>query len=222
MNVSEAVSSRMTCRAFKAQPVLDALVREVLTLASRAPSNGNLQPWRLYVVSGERLEHLKRDALERIVSQGWEEPEYYVYPSPLKEPYRQLRFEVGEALYRTIGVERDDKAGRQAQFAKNAQLFGAPLGLFFYIDRTMSQGQWMDLGMFIQTLMLLFEERGVATCAQGYWTGLHRTLATHLSPPSELMLACGMAVGYADANAPINSLRAERMSVSDFTTFVAD
>lgn len=221
MQVTQAVQSRVTCRAFKPQSVSAELVREVLQLAARAPSNGNLQPWRVFVVSGDKLEGLKRDAVERITSQGWEEPEYFVYPSPLKEPYRTLRFEVGEALYETIGIERSDKAGRLAQFAKNAELFGAPVGLFFYIDRSMSQGQWMDLGMFIQTLMLLFEERGIATCAQGYWTGLHQTLAKHIQPPEELMLACGMAVGYADSTAPINELRSERMDVDEFTTFVS-
>lgn len=221
MDVTQAVNSRVSCRAFRPDGVPEAVLSEVLEAAARAPSNGNLQPWRLFVVAGERLELLTRDAVERIMTAGWEEPEYYVYPSPLKEPYRTLRFEVGEALYKTIGVTRDDKAGRQAQFAKNAELFGAPLGLFFYIDRSMSPGQWMDLGMFIQTLMLLFEERGIATCAQGYWTGLHKTLAKHISPPDELMLACGMAVGYADSTAPINALRSDRMAVDEFTTFVS-
>ena len=219
MQVTQAVQSRVTCRAFKPETVPAELVREVLQLAARAPSNGNLQPWRVFVVSGERLEKLKQDAVERITTQGWEEPEYFVYPSPLKEPYRTLRFEVGEALYKTIGVERSDKAGRLGQFAKNAELFGAPLGLFFYIDRSMSQGQWMDLGLFIQTLMLLFEERGIATCAQGYWTGLHQTLARQIQPPEELMLACGMAVGYADTDAAINSLRSERQSLDEFVFF---
>jgi len=108
MQVTQAVESRVTCRAFKPQTVPAELVREVLQLAARAPSNGNLQPWRVFVVSGEKLESLKRDAVERITTQGWEEPEYFVYPSPLKEPYRTLRFEVGEALYKTIGVERSD------------------------------------------------------------------------------------------------------------------
>jgi len=220
MDLSEAIKSRRSCRAFTSKPVSEGLINEVLQLASRAPSNGNLQPWRLYVVSGEPLERLKKDAVERIDTAGWETPEYLVYPSPLKEPYRRLRFEVGEALYRTIGVEREDKAGRHAQFAKNAQLFGAPLGIFFYIDRSLNEGQWMDLGMFIHALMLLLEERGVATCAQGYWTGLHKTLAKHLSPPDELMLACGMAVGYADLDAPINALSAEREPVENFATFI--
>ena len=221
MELTDVIQKRTTCRAFRSQPVSAELVRELLELAARAPSNGNLQPWRVYVVTGDALEALKQDAVERITQHGWEEPEYFVYPSPLKDPYRRLRFEVGEALYNTIGVARDDKAGRLAQFAKNAELFGAPLGIFFYIDRSLSQGQWMDLGMFIQTLMLLFEDRGIATCAQGYWTGLHQTLANHINPPEELMLACGMAVGYADPTAPINGLRSDREPVEAFTTFLS-
>ena len=219
MELTEAINSRRTCRAFTSEPVSPSLLREVLELAARAPSNGNLQPWKVYAVTGERLRALKADAVKRIDTQGWETPEYLVYPSPLKEPYRTRRFKVGEALYKTIGVARDDKAGRHAQFAKNAQLFGAPLGLFFYIDRSLNEGQWMDLGMFIQTLMLLFEERGIATCAQGYWTGLHQTLARHLEPPEELMLACGMAVGYADPDAEINNLRSDRQSLEEFVNF---
>ncbi len=220
MELTEAIKNRRTCRAFTSEPVSQQLLEEVLELAARAPSNGNLQPWKVYAVIGERLSALKADAVKRIDTQGWETPEYLVYPSPLKEPYRTRRFAVGEALYKTIGVARDDKAGRHAQFAKNAALFGAPLGLFFYIDRSMNQGQWMDLGMFIQTLMLLLEERGVATCAQGYWTGLHLTLAKHIEPPEELMLACGMAVGYADTGSDINSLRSEREVLSEFVTFI--
>lgn len=220
MKVSDAIQGRRTIRAFKGDPVSAELISEVLGIAGRAPSNGNLQPWRVYVVSGGKLAEIKKAVTEKVRNEGFEEPEYAVYPRPLKEPYRRLRFEVGEALYRILGVSREDKVGRHAQFAKNAQLFGAPVGLFFYIDRSLGEGQWMDLGMYIQSVMLLFKERGLDTCAQGYWSFFPRTLAEHLAPSDELMLACGLAVGYADPDALINTLKSEREPLSAFATFI--
>jgi nitroreductase len=145
--------------------------------------------------------------------------EFAVYPSPLPDPWRSRRFASGEALYAAIGIPREQKAARLAQFARNYDFFGAPVGLFFSIDRLFDRPQWAHLGMFMQNLMLLAEERGLATCPQEAWAAVHETVARHLDLPPERILYCGMALGYADEEAPINALRTERAPVGDFATF---
>ena len=121
-------------------------------------------------------------------------PEYAVYPKPLKTEFDARRFAIGEDIYRVLGITREDKAGRRAQFAKNALMFNAPVGVFAYIDRSLSYGQWMDLGMFLQSLMLLCEDHGLASCAQGYWTFFHDNVRAATGAPDDLMLACGLAL----------------------------
>lgn len=220
MNVSNAVLTRKTVRSFDSKPVPHDLIEELLSLASHAPSNGNLQPWRVYVVTGDTLDSLKLSAKNRLDKDGFEMPEYEVYPSPLPEPYRTHRFEVGELLYKTIGIDREDKVGRLSQFSKNAELFGAPLGIFFYVDRRLGPGQWLDVGHYLQSLLLLLEERGLGSCVQGYWSFLHQVVADHICPPDELMLICGLAVGYESKDAPINRVKASRQQVNDFVTWI--
>jgi nitroreductase len=182
-------------------------VADILTRASQAPSGGNLQPWRVYGLSGAVLAEFK----SRVAANPFgEEPEYDVYPSNLWEPFRTRRFQNGEDLYATIGIPRDDKPARLRQLAKNGDFFGAPVGLFFCIDRKLGPPQWADLGMFMQTVMLLAVERGLATCPQEYWARYPKTVAEFVSLPNEFMLFSGMALGYSDAAHPINTLRARR------------
>ncbi|OHB40727.1 MAG: NADH dehydrogenase [Phenylobacterium sp. RIFCSPHIGHO2_01_FULL_70_10] len=207
MNVTQAVAQRVSIRAFKPDPVSGALVREILEAAARAPSGGNLQPWRVHALAGAPLEALK--AKVRANPFG-ETPEYDVYPPNLWEPFRTRRFQCGEDLYATIGIPREDKAARLAQLAKNGELFGAPVGLFFSLDRKVGPPQWSDVGMYMQTVMLLATERGLSTCAQEYWARYPQTLAETLSLPQDHMIFSGMALGYADEAAPINTLRTRR------------
>lgn len=207
MNVSQAVAQRISVRAFRPDPVPGALVREILEAAARAPSGGNLQPWRVHALTGAPLEALKAKVRENPFG---ETPEYDVYPANLWEPLRTRRFQCGEDLYATIGIPREDKAARLAQLAKNGELFGAPVGLFFSLDRKVGPPQWSDVGMLMQTIMLLAVERGLATCAQEYWARYPQTLAEALSLPQDHMIFSGMALGYADAAAPINTLRTRR------------
>ncbi|MDP3384238.1 MAG: nitroreductase, partial [Phenylobacterium sp.] len=174
MNVSQAVAQRISVRAFRPDPVPGALVREILEAAARAPSGGNLQPWRVHALTGAPLEALKAKVRENPFG---ETPEYDVYPANLWEPLRTRRFQCGEDLYATIGIPREDKAARLAQLAKNGELFGAPVGLFFSLDRKVGPPQWSDVGMLMQTIMLLAVERGLATCAQEYWARYPQTLA---------------------------------------------
>ncbi|MDP1643054.1 MAG: nitroreductase [Phenylobacterium sp.] len=207
MNVSQAVAQRISVRAFRPDPVPGALVREILEAAARAPSGGNLQPWRVHALTGAPLEALKAKVRENPFG---ETPEYDVYPANLWEPLRTRRFQCGEDLYATIGIPREDKAARLAQLAKNGELFGAPVGLFFSLDRKVGPPQWSDVGMLMQTIMLLAVEQGLATCAQEYWARYPQTLAEVLNLPQDQMIFSGMALGYADAAAPINTLRTRR------------
>ena len=220
MDVRDAVASRYSCRAFLSTPVSLPIVRDILDRAARAPSGGNLQPWRVDVLAGPRLEALKRLIRPRFGElPAGEGAEYAVYPSPLEEPYRSRRFDVGAALYRAIGVPREDRAGRLRQFARNFELFGAPVGLFVSIHRRMGPPQWSDVGGFIQTVMLLARAHGLDSCAQEAWTHWHTTLMPFLALPDDHMLFCGIALGYADTAAPINQWRSPRAGVEDFTTF---
>lgn len=217
--VTNAVLGRVSTRAFLPRRVERETVEEILELASRAPSGGNLQPWHVDVLAGEALEELKAAVRTSLAARpAGEGLEFAVYPSPLPEPWRSRRFQSGEALYETIGIPHGDKAARLAQFARNYDFFGAPVGLFFSVGRLFDRPQWAHLGMFIQTLMLLAEERGLATCPQEAWAAVHETVAEHIALPPERILYCGMALGYADEAAPVNRWRTQRAPLEDFAT----
>jgi nitroreductase len=207
MDVSEAIARRVSIRAFRPDPVPGQLVAEILAQAARAPSGGNLQPWRVYGLSGQPLAEFK--ALVAANPFG-EEAEYDVYPPNLWEPFRTRRWQNGEDLYATIGIPRDDKAARLRQLARNGAFFGAPVGLFFCLDRKLGPPQWADLGMFMQNVMLLAVERGLDTCAQEYWARYPKTVGRFLGVPDDHMLFSGMALGYRDPDHPINTLKASR------------
>jgi nitroreductase len=207
MKVSEAVERRVTIRAFLDRPVPGETVRDILTRAARAPSGGNLQPWRVYALAGQPLADFK--AIVKANPFG-EAPEYDVYPANLWEPFRTRRFQNGEDLYATIGIPREDKPARLRQLAKNGEFFGAPVGIFFCLDRKLGPPQWADLGMYMQNVMLLATERGLDTCPQEYWARYPLTVGKFLNLPADHMVFSGMAMGFRDPAAPINRLRASR------------
>lgn len=207
MNVSEAIANRVSIRAFLDRPVPEETVRDILQRAAKAPSGGNLQPWRVYALAGAPLEALKAAARANPLG---ETPEYDVYPPNLWDPFRTRRFQNGEDLYATIGIPRDDKAARLRQLAKNGEFFGAPVGLFFCLDRKLGPPQWADVGMYMQNVMLLALERGLDTCPQEYWARYPQTVAKAIGLPDDHMVFSGMALGYRDPEHPINMLRAAR------------
>jgi nitroreductase len=220
VNVTEAVRTRRSVRAFLDRPVPGAVLREVVELAARAASGGNLQPWRLFVLAGEPLAELKARMKTRLTTGPTSEPtEYEIYPPDLWEPYRTERYVVGEEMYALLGTPRTDKPGRLRQFARNFEFFGAPAALFCYVDRRMGRPQWSDLGMYLQTLMLLLRERGLDSCAQECWSVYPKTVGEFLQPPAELMLFCGMAIGYADPDAPVNRLNTRRLPLEQIASF---
>jgi nitroreductase len=216
VNVSEALATRMSCRAFLPTPVPGATLRAILDAARQAPSGGNLQPWRVYALAGAPLvELIARVRAQLPTHPRGEEPEYAIYPEQLWEPYRSRRYQCGEDLYATIGVTREDKFGRLLQFARNYEFFGAPVGLFFCLDRRLGPPQWSDLGMYMQSVMLLAREHGLDTCAQEAWSVWPRTVGGFLGLPPELLLFSGMALGWRDPAAPINRLRTQRAPLEE-------
>ena len=223
MKVSEAVKARFSARAFLDEPVATGQIRRILERARQAPSGGNLQPWHVYVVAGRKLQELIARIRERSLSHPRGEPsEYNVYPPDLHDPYRARRYKCGQDLYAALGIPREDKSARWRQFAKNLQAFGAPAVLFFAIDRAMGRNQWAHLGMFMQTIMLLSVEEGLHTCPQEAWSAFHSTVAEVIGMPEEQMFYCGMAIGHADLEHPVNRWRTERAPLEDIARFLTD
>jgi nitroreductase len=220
VDVLEALKTRITCRAFLDKPVPEATLRAVLEGAKWAPSGGNLQPWHVYALTGAKLaEFLALIAEKQKTTPFGEGSEYPIYPKDLKDPYKARRFKCGEDMYASIGVAREDKTGRLMQFARNFRAFDAPVMLFFAIDRQMGIDQWADLGMFVQSVMLMAREHGLHTAAQEAWAIWPKTIAQFTGMPDELMLFCGMGLGYMDETAPINKLRTDRAPLEEWVTF---
>lgn len=221
MNVSEAVKTRISTRAFLDTPVSGDQIRAILDVARWSPSGGNLQPWRVHVVSGAGRNRLAETVKAAIAANPFgDEAELAIYPPKLEEPWRTRRFEVGEAMYARLGIPREDKAARLRWLLNNYDFFGAPVGLFFSLDRRFDKGQWAHLGMLMQTVALVAAEQGLATCMQEAWAARAKTVSAFLGLSEGEQLYCGMALGYADADAEVNSLRSARVSVDEFATFI--
>ncbi|WP_199553712.1 nitroreductase [Sandaracinobacteroides hominis] len=220
MNVSEAVASRRSVRGFLPTPVDGEVLRRVVEKAGRAPSGGNLQPWHIDVVGGAKLDELKAIMATRVMEAPRGEPtEYDIYPKELPSPYRDYRFQVGEDLYGALGIPREDKMARMMWFARNYQFFGAPVALFCTVARTMGPPQWSDLGMYLQTLMLLLREEGLDSCPQECWAIYPETIGKFLEVPEGRMLFCGMAIGFADEGDKANQFAARRAPLEAFVRF---
>ncbi len=216
MHVRDAVQRRKSVRAFLDTPVADETIAELLVGASRAPSGGNVQPWRIYVIGTETMPGFQ----QFLAGREMETAGYEIYPPKLWEPYRTNRFVLGEQMYERLGIPRDDKASRWAHLAENYRFFGAPAAIFCFIDRRMGPPQWADLGMFLQNFMLLATEAGLDTCPQEAWAVWSEAVAEFVGAPPEEMLFCGVAIGHADPGAPVNALRSERMPLEDWAVFV--
>ncbi len=220
MNVRDAVASRFSCRAFLPTPIPEQIVRDILEAAARAPSGSNLQPWHVHALAGERLTALKKSIEPRYGDLPRGDGEgYEVFPGKLHEPYRTRRFDVGLQLYNSLGIAYEDRPARLRQYARNLVFFDAPVALFFVIDRALNPAQWADLGMFVQTVMLLARDYDLHTCAQQAWVPWSKTVSEFLSLPPHEMLFCGMALGHADLSAPENCWRSAREPLDRWATF---
>ena len=217
MNISEAIASRTSTRQFLKDAIPNSVIKKLLLKASRSPSGGNLQPWKIFIINGQGME----DFLD--FQKSWtqpEEPAYSIYPEKLIEPYRTYRYELGEQMYSLLGIPRENKSARFDQVLKNFNFFGAPVGMFCLIDKSMGPPQWSDLGMFLQTFMLLAKEAGLDTCAQEAWSIKQDSVREFLGVDDNLILFCGMAIGHGDKDAKINQLRSERAPIDEWATFI--
>ncbi|MEU4984766.1 nitroreductase [Streptomyces sp. NPDC021969] len=219
MDVYEAVKSRRSVRRFSGRPVPREVLKRVLAAAAWAPSGSNLQPWRAFVLSGGPLEALKKRTGARLAAgDPFDEPEYEQYPQQLKSPYSERRSAFGEQRYGALGIARKDTEARQRAASGNWECFGAPTALFCYIDRDLGRPQWSDVGMFLQNVMLLLREEGLHSCTQMAWAKFHRTVAETVAPPQELVLFCGMSIGYEDP--AVNPARTGRAALEETVTFI--
>ena len=221
--VDAALITRRSVRAFLPTPVPRADLEAILEVASRAPSGTNTQPWKVYVLTGDSLARLSKALLA-----AYDDPrrdtlyreEYAYYPREWVSPYIDRRRKIGWDLYGLLGIGKGDKARMHEQHAQNYRFFGAPVGLFFTIDRVMERGSWLDYGMFLQAIMTAARGRGLDTCPQAAFTPFHQVIAGQLGLPPNEQLVCGMSLGFADDSAPVNALRTEREPVERFTRFL--
>ncbi|MFH8555677.1 nitroreductase [Streptomyces celluloflavus] len=219
MDVYEAVDSRRAVRAFSGEPVPRDVLERVLAAATRAPSSGNLQPWHVYVVTGEPLAELKRRATARaLAGDRGDEREYPMYPAELTSPYLDRFSAAAAQRYEALGIERDDPARPVKIAALNSEAFGAPVVLFCYLDRMMGPGQWGDAGMYLQTVMLLLRAEGLHSCPQVMWTMYRETVSEMVGADAGLVLFCGISVGFEKKGVP--RLRTGRAEMAETVSFI--
>jgi nitroreductase len=219
MSVGEAIRQRRSIRAFQEVAPPLSVIEGILADAARAASGSNLQPWIIHVVLGEARSRLI-EAIDRAVerSPGGESEQYSIFPVDLREPYFSRRGATAAGVYGMLGVKREDHEARMLWRGNNFRFFGAPIGLFCFVDSAFGPGQWSDLGMYLQNVMLLAKEAGLDTCAQEAWSLYNQTVSTQLGVAPSMTLFCGMAIGYADHNQAVNEFVAPRANLAEFCT----
>lgn len=225
--VDAAITSRMSVRAFTQQPVPRETVMDLLDVASRAPSGTNTQPWKVYVLQGASRDTLvdkvcaAHDAMRAnpALAADYRE-EYDYYPEQWVSPYIDRRRENGWGLYGLLGITKGDKDKMHAQHQRNYRFFDAPVGLMFTLDRVMGRGSMVDYGMFLQSLMVAARGRGLHTCPQAAWNGFSKIILPHIGAGEGELLVCGMALGYAEEGAVVNTFHTPRVAAAEFTTWV--
>jgi len=221
LSAEEALLTRRSVRAFLPNPVPQETVEELLALASRAASGSNIQPWKVHVVAGETRERLSRAILDSLDRDGYEKHkrEYNYYPVNWREPYLARRRKIGWDLYGLMGIKKGDFEGTERQRRRNYEFFGAPVGMMFTLDEDLELGSWLDLGIYLGSLMVAARGRGLDTCPQAAFADFHAIIRRELGIPGNQVIICGMALGYADPDAPENRLVTERAAPSEFATF---
>ncbi len=220
LSVADAITGRRSIRGYLDTPVPHDTLERVLSIAARAPSGSNIQPWHVYVLEGAAKDRLV-SALTKAVRAG-EPPqrEYDYYPVTWRDPYQSRRRACGFGLYKTLGIGRDDKARMAEQHGQNFRFFGAPVGLMFTIDRDMEKGSWLDYGMFVQSVMLAARGEGLETCPQAAFAYYAPIVQREVGIPAEQMVVCGMSLGFPDPNAIVNSFVTDREPLETFVTYV--
>lgn len=217
MDVEEAVASRKSIRAFLPDPVPPSVLKDILEIARRAPSGGNLQPWHAIILTGGPLASFC-DRLAPSIAKGFgsEERQYDIYPSALTDPYNARRTKIAEDMYGLLEIPRSDRAARLAWVARNFRFFGAPVGMIVHTPSAMGAPQWADLGMWMQTVMLLLRGKGLDSCAQEAWSLFHTSIRQYLPIPASHVIFAGMAIGYADQTALVNALVSDRAELDQY------
>jgi nitroreductase len=225
--VDQAITTRMSARAFTSQPVPRDVLTHLLELAARAPSGTNTQPWKVYVLQGQSRDSLvakvcaAHDEIRANPDMAAEYREAYdYYPEKWVSPFIDRRRENGWSLYGLLGIAKGEKDKMHAQHQRNYRFFDAPVGLMFTLDRVMGRGSLVDYGMFLQTLMLAARGHGLHTCPQAAWNGFAKIILPHMGATDNEMLVCGMALGYADEAEVVNTFHTPRESVASFTTWL--
>lgn len=221
MKVCDALAQRKSVRAYLDRPVAQTLIEQLLETASHAPSGANTQPWQVAVVSGATKARLASEMRARFQAGERGAMDYHYYPEQWFEPYNERRFACGQQLYQALGIGRSEKQRRLDQWAANYDAFGAPVMLFFFLDRRLEQGSLIDFGLFLQSLMLAAVEAGLGCCAQAALAGYPDLVRAELGYGDDQMLLCGMALGYEDTLHPVNHYRTPREPVAAFTRFFA-
>ena len=219
MDTLEAMRHRASTRAYLNAPVARDTVEAILDAARWAPSGVNTQPWHVAVVSGETKQRISAALLAARVAKEPERPDYRYYPLQWEEPYKSRRMVCGLAMYKALNISREDTERRVKTWNLNYAFFGAPVGLFFSLDRALSQGSWLDMGMFIQNVMLAARNFGLATCPQAALAEYPDIVRRHLGIPDSRAIVCGMALGYPDLSDPVNQYRTAREPVANFATW---
>jgi nitroreductase len=223
MNVKEAFVSRRSVRRFLPDSVSKEKIENILEGAAFAPSGHNIQPWHVYVVQGKKKLSMTNSIIEAIKDGSAKEMknEFDYYPTEWFEPFVSRRRAVGFELYNLLGIGRDDFEARDKQMQENFHFFGAPVGMFITMDRRLATGTFMDVGMFIQSILVGARGEGLHSCGQVAFTKFHTLIAEQLKFKKNEMLVCGVSIGYEDTSAPENALRVEKLQYSDFTTFLS-
>jgi nitroreductase len=220
MNLEEAIAGRRSVREFLPKAVSPDTVHKILEIASRAPSGTNIQPWKVVVVAGDVQAGVTKAIMDyRVEEAKAEKPADTKMPRRWAEPYLSRRRKVGYDMYALLGIEKGDKSAMWAQHGRNYEFFGAPVGLFFIVDEDLSEASWLDLGMFMQNVMLAARQEGLDTCPQGAFLHYADVVHKSLGLAEGERLASGMSLGFADKSAPVNSLETDRVAVDDFSEF---
>ena len=219
MNILDALQQRKSVRAFLDQEVEKEKIDTILAAASHAPSGANIQPWQVAVVSGETKKRLQTQ-IEKNFREGKRGPaDYQYYPKEWNNPYKLRRINCGQQMYSSLEIARSEKHRKREQWAANYRSFDAPVMLLFFMDATMETGSYLDYGMFLQSIMLAALDQGLATCPQASLADYPEIIKTALNYPQDSILLCGMALGYEDKEAPINSYRTPREKTDSFTRY---
>ncbi|NNE57619.1 MAG: nitroreductase [Hellea sp.] len=219
VSVTDAIMTRITCRGFLDKPVPKVELEQIFETARRTPSGGNLQPWRVHIMTGKTLANFTEACMDNVKSAVMEGETFPAYPSPLWEPQRSWRYKLGEDMYSLLDISRDNKLGRLMWLANNARFFGAPVGIIVTGNIKLGMAQHMDIGIYLQTIMMLAREAGLHTAPQGWWRRHPQSIIKFLNVPDDEHVLVGMALGYGDPDAPVNNLWADRAELEELVHF---